>query len=49
MLSSCPTDVLDDYAKQLKARAAYLATEEQREYKVRSQDFVPASKPHQPI
>lgn len=34
MLSSCPSDVLDDYAKQLKNRAVWLATEEQREYKV---------------
>lgn len=36
MLSSCPTDVLDEYAKQLKNRAVWLATEEQREYKVGS-------------
>lgn len=35
MLSSCPADVLEDYAKQLKNRAVWLATEEQREYKVR--------------
>lgn len=33
MLSGLPRDVLDEVARQVKARSAWLSAEEQREYK----------------
>lgn len=34
ILSSCPRVLMDEIAKQLRRRCAWLAAEEQREYKV---------------